>query len=175
MELIQHTMFTFNLLAHFSTEELFEAVLKHGKVVCSAGTTTRTEMYRILRSKVERSRKEMCRVVCELYRRNILPKKNYDLRQIIDLTPKCDSCHKDVPLEGFCQYHQDTYAQPYVRCKLCAPEHYQPLDLQTYDAAIAWRFYEMINATEVMLEEIKNELDLLHLVKRTMDHDGVEN
>jgi hypothetical protein len=169
MELIQHTMFTFNPLAHFTTVELFEAVLKHGQVVCSAGTTSRTEMYRILRSKVERDRKQMCLFVCELYRRNILPKKSYDLRQILDLTPKCDSCQTDVPLEGHCQFHQDTYAQPYVRCNLCAPEHYPQLTQKTYDAAIAWKFYEMIEATNLMLDEIKHELELLRLVKFTMD------
>jgi hypothetical protein len=169
MELIQHTMFTFNPLAHFTTVELFEAVLKHGSVVCSAGTTARTEMYRILRGKVERDRKQMCLFVCELYRRNILPKKNYDLRQIIDLTPKCESCQKDVPLEGFCFYQEDTYAQQCVSCLLCAPEHYHPLTQPTYDAAIAWKFYEMIEATNVMLDEIKHELDLLRLVKFTMD------
>jgi hypothetical protein len=168
MELIQHTMFTVNVLAHLTTEELFEAVLKHGQVVCSAGTTARTEMYRLVRRKVEKDYTEMTRFVCELYRRNILPMKGYDLRQVLDLTPKCEDCHKDVPLEGFCGYTQDTYAQCSVRCLLCAPEHYPPLTQDTYDAAIAWRFYEMVESTHTMLDEIKQQMDLLRLVKRTM-------
>jgi hypothetical protein len=168
MELIQHTMFTVNVLAHLTTEELFEAVLKHGFVVCSAGTTSCTQMYRVLRRSVERDYNEMCKRVCELYRRNILPMKGYDLRQVIDLTPKCETCHKDVPLEGLCGYETDTYARSEVCCVRCAPEEYVPFSLAKYDAAIAWRFYEMIEATNLMLDEIKTQLDLLHLVKRTM-------
>jgi hypothetical protein len=168
MELIQYTMFTANILAHKSTEELFEGVLRHGFVVCSAGTTANTEMYRILRSRMERDYVEMCRLVCELYRRNILPMKGYELRQVIDITPKCEECHKDVPLEGFCGYHGHTYAQSSVRCASCRLEHYLPLTQDTYDAAIAWRFYEMIEATNVMLDEIKYALDLLRLVERTL-------
>jgi len=169
MELIQHTMFTFNPLAHFTTVELFEAVLKHGLVVCSAGTTARTEMYRILRRKVNRDYDEMVRHVCELYRRNILPMQTYKLRQVIDLNPKCEDCNKDVDLHGFCSYTSDTYAQSNVRCLLCAPEHFHSLRQDTYDAAIAWRFYDMIEQTNLMLDEIKNALDLLQLVKRTME------
>jgi len=168
MELIQHTMFTANVLAHKTTEELFEGVLKHGSVVCSAGTTVRTEMYRILRRKVERDYVEMTRLVCELYRRNILPTSTYDLRQVLDLTPKCETCYTDVPLEGLCGFSGDTYARNDVCCVKCAPAEYEPLCQETYDAAIAWRFYEMIEQTDLMMDEIKKELDLLHLVKRTM-------
>jgi len=168
MELIQHTMFTVNIFAHMTTEELFEAVLKSGKVVCCAGTTARTQMYRILRRKVERDYNEMCKMVCELYRRNILPMKQYDLRQVLDLTPKCKCCQKDVPLEGMCGYVLDTYAESNVCCVNCGPAEYVPFSQDTYDAAIAWRFYDMIEHTTILLEEIKNQLDLLHLVKRTM-------
>lgn len=168
MELIQHTMFQANLLAHLSTKELFESVLEHGFVVCSAGTTARTEMYRILRRQVERDYHKMSRFVCELYRRNILPMKGYDLKQVLDIIPKCESCQKDVTLEGYCGYELDTYAQSMVRCANCNPGHYYKLTQETYDAAIAWRFYEMIEATNVMLDEIKHALDLLRLVERTM-------
>lgn len=168
MELIQHTMFTANVLAYKTTEELLEGVLAHGSVVCSAGTTARTEMYRILRRKVERDYVEMTRLVCELYRRNILPRSTYDLRQVLDLTPKCEKCHTDVPLEGLCGFSCDTYARNDVCCVKCAPADYVPFSQDTYDAAIAWRFYEMIEHTDIMMDEIKKELDLLHLVKRTM-------
>ena len=168
MELIQHTMFTANVLAHKTTEELFEGVLAHGSVVCGAGTTTRTEMYRILRRNVERDYVEMTRLVCELYRRNILPRSTYDLRQVLDLTPKCETCHKDVPLEGLCGFSGDTYAQSNVCCVKCAPEEYVSFGQDTYDAAVAWRFYDMIEHTDKMMDEIKKELDLLQLVKRTM-------
>jgi hypothetical protein len=180
MELIQHTMFTANVLAYKTTEELFEGALKHGTVVCSAGTTARTEMYRILRRKVERDYVEMTRLVCELYRRNILPTSTYDLRQVLDLTPKCARCDTDVPLEGLCGFSGDTYAQCNVCCVKCAPEEYVPFCQDTYDAAIAYRFYDMIEHTDKMMDEIKKELDLLHLVKRTMFksyeiHEGIEN
>jgi len=169
MELIQHTMFTVNVLAHKTTEELFQAVLEHGFMVCSAGTTTNTEMYRILRRSVNRAYRDMCRHVCELYRRTILPMKGYDLRQIIDLVPKCESCGKDVSLEGQCAYDYGNYAHKDLCCLLCAPEHYKPFTQDTYDAAIAWRFYGMIEHTNIMLDEIKIEIDLLRLVKRTME------
>ena len=115
-----HLMFEATVLDQ-TTEALYEGALAHGFVVCSAGTTAQTEMYRILRQKIEPAYHEMCRLVCELYRRSNLPMRGYDLRQVLDLTPKCMDCHKDVPVEGYCGYVYDTYAQNAVCCQLCDP------------------------------------------------------
>ena len=162
-------MFHAEFLTHLSADDLYETALIHGFGVCSAGSTCETDVYRVRIHDVALDYAEMCRCVCELYRRNLLPRKSYDLRQVLDLTPKCQHCKKDVTRDGSCGYDDGFYARADVCCARCAPLYYQPFTNQTYDAALAWTFYQMIESSNIMLDEIKQEMDLLRLVKRRLD------
>lgn len=152
-------------LCHLTAEDLYETILIHGFGVCSAGTPSLVKEYRVRKRDVAIDYTEMTRCMCELYRRNLLPRKEYDLRQILDLTPKCEECRKPVTKDGFSGYTSDTYAQSKIRCMKCALPHYMRFTQDTYDAALAWTFGQMIEQTNLMLDEIKKELDLLRLIK----------
>jgi len=162
-------MFESDVLKHLTVEELYETVLIHGNGICFARTTCETETYRVRKRETNLDYREMCRCLCELYRRNLLPMKHYDLRQLLDLTPKCELCHKNVTQEGYCGYHQSIYARNDVRCVNCAPANYHRMTENTYDAALAWTFYQMMENTNTMFDEIKEALDMLRLAKTVLD------
>lgn len=168
MALLQ-TRFESDSLSHLTVEDLYETILVHGHGVCYEGTTSLTEQYRVRKREVALDYTEMCRCLCELYRRNLLQTKHYELRQLLDLTPKCEVCRKTVTRDGYCGYTAYTYAQSNVRCANCAPPHYQSFNQDTYDAALAWTFHHMMDFTTTMMDEIKQELELLRLVKCTLE------